>query len=99
MTYIKTFGIYRTFNGKYAVATEISDDKKYYHLADIVDFEENHGGDFTYYALLKRTTNPEKVSRLGRLIFFGEHNWWSMDYKPANVKNEKINWMSGLLLT
>jgi hypothetical protein len=32
MTYEKTYGIYKNCQGKYAVATEISEDKKNYHL-------------------------------------------------------------------
>ena len=64
-----------------------------YYLVDVIDFDQRSPyGSFMYYGILKRTTDPEGMERLGRLVHFQEASWWSSDYSPANVPNEKINW-------
>lgn len=65
---------------------------RHYHLAEIVDFEETVGS-FSYYGILKKTTEPEKFERIGRLIRFEEKDWWSSSYQPANVENKGIKWL------
>jgi hypothetical protein len=37
-TYVKTYGIYRNCKGRYAIATDISDDKKYYFASDTLTY-------------------------------------------------------------
>lgn len=66
---------------------------RHYHLAEVIDFEQNHRDAFAYYGILKRTTDPEKFDRIGRLIKFEEHSWWSTTYAPANVENKGIKWL------
>ncbi len=63
-----------------------------FHLAEIIDFDEKSLGTFCYFALLKKTTDPKLVNRIGRLIYFSEANWWRTDYAPANVENKHIRW-------
>ena len=64
---------------------------RYYHLAEVIDFDERMGS-FYYYGILKRTTEPEKFERIGRLVKFGEKSWFA-DYCPANVENKGIKWL------
>jgi hypothetical protein len=66
---------------------------RHYCLAEVIDFEQNFRNDFAYYGLLKRTTDPEQFDRIGRLIKFDEHSWWSTNYAPANVENKGIKWL------
>jgi hypothetical protein len=68
---------------------------RHYHLVEVIDFEEKWNS-FVYYGVLRKTTDPEKFERTGRLIKFDEDNKWSTDLCPANVKNEKIKWFTGI---
>ena len=78
---------------KYSIGEEVDlvtgFNKRYYYLAEVIDFEERSG--FKYYGILKRTTDPEKINRIGRLVDFTESGWFREMY-PANVANEKIKW-------
>ena len=38
MTIVKTFGIRRTYKGRYAVTTDISEDLKYYDASDTMTY-------------------------------------------------------------
>ena len=67
--------------------------KKHYYLVEVIDFESYRHGDFGYFAILKRTTDPDKFDRIGRLITFEYHSWWSRSYMPANVENKGIKWL------
>lgn len=67
--------------------------KQHFHLVEIIDFEEKYSpGSFGYFAILKKTTDPKLVNRIGRLIWFMEGSWWRTDYCPANVENKNIRW-------
>jgi len=66
--------------------------KRHYCLVEVIDFEGRRD-DFSYYGILKRTTDPERVERIGRLIKFEEKTWWSSDYSAANVENKGIKWL------
>jgi hypothetical protein len=66
---------------------------RHYHLAEVIDFEEHRWHDFSYYGILKKTTEPEKFERIGRLIKFDGSRSWSLDYCPANVEDKKIKWL------
>jgi len=84
---------------KYSIGNEVvltgGYKSRHYHFAEVIDFEEKWNS-FIYYGVLKRTTEPEKFERIGRLINFDENSRWSSDYTPANVKNEKIKWFTGI---
>jgi hypothetical protein len=68
--------------------------KRHYHLAEVVDWDEERWGGFTYFGILKKTTDQRKVNRLGRLLIFSERSWWSSGYSPANVEDKGIKWES-----
>ena len=38
MTIVKTYGIYKNVRGRYAVTTDISDDKRYYSASDTLTY-------------------------------------------------------------
>jgi len=84
---------------KYSIGDEVvltgGYKSRHYHLAEVIDFEEKWNS-FVYYGVLRKTTDPEKFERIGRLVEFDEHNKWSTDFCPANVKNEKIRWFNGI---
>ena len=79
---------------KYSVGEEVvlttGYAKRYYYLVEVIDFEERSG--FKYYGILKRTTDPERMDRIGRLVDFTDAGWFREIY-PANVANEKIKWI------
>ena len=62
-----------------------------FHLAEIIDVDVKFSG-FNYFAILKKTTDPKLMYRIGRLLSFTESNWWRTDYAPANVENKNIRW-------
>ena len=47
---------------------------------------------FNYFAILRKTTDPKLMYRIGGLLSFTENNWWRTDYAPANVENKNIRW-------
>jgi hypothetical protein len=63
-----------------------------FHLVEIIDLDERYSKDFSYFAILKKTTDPKLVNRIGRLLTFMEGGWWRTDYCPANVENKNIRW-------
>jgi hypothetical protein len=66
----------------------------HFHLAEVIDIDEgqNRNRGFYYFAILKKTTDPQLVKRIGRLIYFSEGGWWRTDFCPANVENKHIRW-------
>ncbi len=85
----------KTPKPKYSVGDEVvltsGHSKRYYYLAEVLDFDYRWVDEFIYFGILKKTTDPEKIDRIGRLLVFGEHSWFR-EYNLANVPNEKINW-------
>ena len=67
-------------------------DKTHFHLVAIIDCENSRHDSFSYYGIVKRTTDPKLTDRIGRLLKFNEANWWRTDYAPANIDNQSIKW-------
>ncbi len=67
--------------------------KRHYCLAEVIDFEPQ-GDNFTYFGIMRRTTDPDRMDRIGRLMTFESHSWWSSrHYEAANVENKGIHWL------
>jgi hypothetical protein len=64
----------------------------FYYLVEVIDFEETYNESFQYFAILKNTTDPKRVHRIGRLVTFTESGWFR-EITPANVPVDSIkNW-------
>jgi len=68
------------------------DKQQQFHLVEVIDFVEKYSESFAYFAILRKTTDPKLVHRIGRLIYFMEGGWWRTDFCPANVENKNIRW-------
>ena len=70
---------------------------KHYQLVQIVDVENFQGyrGVFTYYGIVLKVTDPNRIPRLGHLIKFSEEQrgWGFEGWTYANVKDDgTIKW-------
>jgi len=64
--------------------------KSHYYMIEIIDFEDCFNRSvFKYYGILLKTTNSKSLSRIGRLVSFGDDYWGKV---PANVPPESIKW-------
>jgi hypothetical protein len=77
-------------SGKYKQSPE-------FYLVEVIDYAENLWKEqCEYYCLLQKTTNPDFMKRIGRLVRVKEkENFsWSGSYiSDANVENKGIKWL------
>lgn len=78
--------------GEEVVLTGGGYSKRDYYLVEVLDFEPQ-GDDFNYFGILKKTTDSDKMGRIGRLLMFEAFSFWSRHYTPANVENKGIHWL------
>jgi len=71
-----------------------SKDRKY-NLVKIVDFVDDPGRGYKYYAVIMKTTHKSLLNRIGRLCTFSEHGHYSLfsNWEAAKVSAEGMKWI------
>lgn len=65
--------------------------KRHYHLIEVVDFQKSYS-DFDYFGIVHKTTDPEMVERIGRLIKIGDHGFFSCAH-IENIPADSVKWL------
>ena len=66
---------------------------KHYHLVEVVDFNQDHGGkDFSYFGIILKTTDKTMLSRIGRLIKTSDWGYFMMP-RIENIPADSIKWL------